>query len=119
MTWILVGAGIVLFGGGLATGLSLQRDQTAKVVERQTELIGEIQTGQRALIEAAGKPVVIDAEVRASLAKVPPACIEKLGGDPRSAECLLMACWQYGQSAAQRPDCNKVESLVMERHEID
>ena len=48
MTWLLVGAGLVLFGGGMVTGLSLQRDQTARVVERQTELIGELQDGQRA-----------------------------------------------------------------------
>ena len=43
MTWLLVGAGLVLFGGGMVTGLSLHRDQSARVVERQTELIGELQ----------------------------------------------------------------------------
>ena len=85
-----------------------------EVIEAQTELIGEIQDGQRALVEAAGWPVVIDAEVRASLAEVPPACISKLGGDPMSAQCALMACWAFGQSAAQRPDCDAVEALVVE-----
>jgi len=71
MTWLLVGGGLVLFGGGMVTGLSLQRDQTARVVERQTELIGELQDGQRALVEAAARPVVLDAELRASLASTP------------------------------------------------
>jgi len=36
-----------------------------------------------------------------------------LGGDPLSPQCMLQACWQYGQSAAQRPDCDAVEALVV------
>jgi hypothetical protein len=111
---VLITAGVLLFVGGGAAGFALGRDRTGEVIEAQTELIGEIQDGQRALVEAAGRPVVIDAEVRASLAEVPPACISKLGGDPMSAQCALMACWAFGQSAAQRPDCDAVEALVVE-----
>ena len=115
----LIVGGVLVFGGGLATGVALNRKSTEKVIAEQTLLIGAIQEGQRELIAAAGKPVVIDAEVRASLASVPPACISELGGDPRSAECLLVQCWSYGQSSAQRPSCEAVQKLVMERHEID
>jgi hypothetical protein len=113
ITAIIVG-GVLLFGGGVGLGVALNRDRTADAIEAQTAMIGEIQDGQRALVEAAGRPVVIDAEVRASLAEVPPACVEALGGSPLSAQCLLMACWQYGQSAAQRPDCDSAEQLAVE-----
>jgi|DEB0MinimDraft_12_1074336.scaffolds.fasta_scaffold171982_1 hypothetical protein len=109
----LIVGGVLLFGGGIATGVALNRDKTHKILEEQTQLIGTIQDGQRTLVEAAGKPVVIDAEVRATLAEVPPACIASLGGDPLSPQCMLQACWQYGQSAAQRPDCDAVEALVI------
>ena len=115
----LIVGGVLLFGGGMATGVAFNRRSTEKVIAEQTLLIGAIQDGQRQLIEAAGKPVVIDAEVRASLASVPPACISKMGGDPRSAECLLIQCWSYGQSSAQRPSCEAVQKLVMEHHELD
>jgi hypothetical protein len=77
----LIVGGVLLFGGGLATGVALNRDKTHKILEEQTQLIGTIQDGQRELVEAAGRPVVIDAEVRASLASVPPACLLDLGGD--------------------------------------
>ena len=109
----LIVGGVLLFGGGIATGVALNRDKTHKILEEQTQLIGTIQDGQRTLVEGAGKPVVIDAEVRATLAEVPPACIASLGGDPLSPQCMLQACWQYGQSAAQRPDCDAVEALVI------
>ena len=107
----LIVGGVLLFGGGLATGVALNRDKTHKILEEQTQLIGTIQDGQRELVEAAGRPVVIDAEVRASLASVPPACLLDLGGDPHSAACLLVQCWAFGQSSAQRPDCDAVEAL--------
>ena len=69
----LVGGSVLLFGGGIATGIGLKSDQTAKVVEQQTALIGELQDGQRQLVEAASKPIVLDAELRASLASTPEA----------------------------------------------
>ena len=65
----LIVGGVLLFGGGLATGVALNRKSTEKVIAEQTLMIGAIQDGQRELIEAAGKPVVIDAEVRATLAQ--------------------------------------------------
>tara|TARA_Y100001972_G_C7655299_1_gene329926 strand:+ start:1255 stop:1614 length:360 start_codon:yes stop_codon:yes gene_type:complete len=115
----LVLGGALLFGGGLVTGVALNRKSTEKVIAEQTQLIGAIQDGQQELIEAAGKPVVIDAEVRAQLSDVPPACIEDLGGNPRSAECLLLSCYAFGQSSANRPECSPLLKLVMERHELD
>lgn len=109
----LIVGGVLLFGGGIATGVSLNKQKTHKILEEQTQLIGTIQDGQRALVEAAGKPVVIDAEVRASLARVPPACVETLGGDPLSPICSLQYCWSMGVQSGQRPDCDAVEALVV------
>ena len=110
----LIVGGVLLFGGGLATGVALNRDKTHKILEEQTQLIGTIQDGQRELVEAAGKPVVIDAEVRASLARVPPACVEALGGDALSPICSLQYCWSMGVQSGQRPDCDAVEALVVQ-----
>jgi hypothetical protein len=115
----LIVGGVLLFGGGMATGVAFNRKSTEKVIAEQTLLIGAIQDGQRQLIEAAGKPVVIDAEVRAQLADIPPACLTDLGGQPRSAECLLLSCYAFGQSSANRPECSQLLKLVMERHELD
>ena len=114
MTWLLVGAGLVLFGGGMVTGLSLQRDQTARVVERQTELIGELQDGQRALVEAAARPVVLDAELRASLASTPVQCVAELGGDPMSIQCAWATCGAFGQSDAGRLECSQLTRRLVE-----
>ena len=109
---IIVG-GVLLFAGGAATGVAFSRDRSDKLLEEQTLLIAELQDGQRALIEAAGRPVVIDAEVRASLASVPPACVKALGGDPMTAACSMQLCWSYGQSSAQRPSCDEVAEAAL------
>jgi len=113
MTWAIVG-GVLLFGGGLATGLSLGRGQTAKVVEHQTELIGELQDGQRALVEAAARPVVLDAELRASLASTPVQCVAELGGDPMSIQCAWATCGAFGQSDAGRLECSQLTRRLVE-----
>ena len=109
---LVVGGVLVFLAGGVA-GFTLSRDRTQDVLAEQTLLIAELQEGQRAMIEAAGKPVVIDAEVRAALASVPPACVKGLGGDPMTAQCLLQTCWAFGQSSAQRPDCDAAEAAAV------
>ena len=72
----LIVGGVLLFGGGIATGVSLNKQKTHKIIEEQTQMIGAIQDGQRDLLEAASKPVVLDAELKANLAQVPVQCIE-------------------------------------------
>ena len=119
MTWLLVGGGVLLFGGGLATGLSLGRDRTADVVERQTELIGELQDGQRALVEAAARPVVLDAELRASLASTPVQCVAELGGDPMSIQCAWATCGAFSQSDAGRLECSQLTRRLVEAFDAE
>lgn len=113
MTWLIIG-GVLLFGGGIATGIGLKSDQTAKVVEQQTELIGELQDGQRRLVEAASKPIVLDAELRASLASTPVQCVTELGGDPMSIQCAWASCGAFSQSDAGRLECSQLTRRLVE-----
>ena len=110
----LIIAGVALFGGGVGVGVAVSRDRSARAIEAQADLLREVQAGQAEIAATVGAPVAIDAEVRAALAAIPPACVESLGGDPLSPQCMLLACWSYGQSAAQRPDCDAVEALAVE-----
>ena len=61
--------------------------------------------------EAAGRPVVIDAEIRETLAETPPQC--RSGQDPTGLACAWATCLQYGQSSAQRPECRAVEAAYL------
>ena len=113
MTGVLLLGGVLVFLAGGVAGFAVSRDRVDDVIAEQTLLIAELQDGQRAMVEAAGKPVVIDAEVRAALSSVPPACVKSLGGDPMTAQCLLQTCWAFGQSSAQRPDCDAAEAAAV------
>jgi hypothetical protein len=113
VTWLIIG-GVLLFGGGIATGIGLKSDQTAKVVEQQTALIGELQDGQRQLVEAASKPIVLDAELRASLASTPVQCVAELGGDPMSIQCAWATCGAFSQSDAGRLECSQLTRKLVE-----
>jgi len=114
---ILIVSGVALLLSGGAVGWSLRGEKSSKILEAQTELIGAVQAQQKELLEAAQKPIVIDAEVKAALADLPPACIVSAGGDPLSPQCALQSCWRYGQSAAQRPNCDGVEAAALAAYE--
>lgn len=114
---ILIVSGVALLLSGGAVGWSLRGEKSSKILEAQTELIGTVQAQQKELLEAAQKPIVIDAEVKAALADLPPACIVSAGGDPLSPQCALQSCWRYGQSAAQRPNCDGVEAAALAAYE--
>lgn len=106
-------ASVALFlSGGIAGYMTA--DRQGDVAEAHTEQLRELQAGQATMVTELSKPVVLDAELRSELGKTPPACIVSLGGDPLSAQCLLQMCWQYGQSSAQRPDCDGAEGLVVD-----
>ena len=66
------------------------------------------------MLEAVNKPVVIDAELRATLAEIPVQCLKDYGGDPNSVQCQWATCLQYGQSSAQRPECSDIRDLLVE-----
>lgn len=106
---------LLAFAGGAGVGLSIRpKDNSHKTLEAQAESLDAILDGQTEILTAAQQPVVLDAELKATLARVPPTCIREMGGDPLSAECLLTLCWAHGTSSAQRPSCSAVEELVVQ-----
>ena len=104
---------VVLFLAGGITGYTVA-DRQSDVAEQHTQQLRQLLLGQTSIAAEVSKPVVLDAELRSELGKTPPACVTALGGDPLSPQCLLQTCWQYGQSSAQRPDCDGAEALVVE-----
>jgi hypothetical protein len=116
---------LAALGVGFGAGWGLKPDKAAKVLQEQAVAIEKINTSQAALLEAmsegqakileqASRPVVIDAELRATLAEVPIQCLREAGGDPQSVACQWATCLQFGQSSAQRPECRKIEDLMVQ-----
>jgi len=99
--------GIGFFAGWSAKPDSVE--QVTGLVEAQSTQIDILGDQMADVAAAAGRPVVIDAEIRDKLSDTPPACIE----DPLSLGCHVQACWQYGQSAAQRPQCQPFEAELV------
>jgi hypothetical protein len=70
------------FGAGVgASGVAGQRAAT-KAIESNSAQLETVLDGQTALLELGARPVVIDAELRSTLAEVPVQCREDAGGDP-------------------------------------
>ena len=102
---------VVSVGAGFGAGWGLKPDDTAKALEAQAQSIDAILDGQTEILTEASKPIVIDAEIRDKLADTPPACIK----DPLGLACSLQACWQFGQSSANRPECSKILEAYVEK----
>ena len=115
MTVTLVTAAILAaLGVGFGAGWGLKPDASVEALEAQTEAIRALQDGQSKMLESASKPVVIDAELRSTLANVPVQCRKDAGGSPSTVECQWATCLQLGQSSAQRPECRAVETLMVD-----
>lgn len=115
MTVTLVTAAILAaLGVGFGAGWGLKPDAGVKALEAQTEAIRALQEGQSKMLAEAGKPIVIDAELRSTLANVPVQCRRDAGGSPSTVECQWATCLQFGQSSAQRPECRAVETLMVD-----
>ena len=104
---------VASLGVGFGAGWGLKPDASVKALAAQTEAIEALQAGQTVMLEQASKPIVIDAELKATLAEVPVQCRKDMGGDPNTAMCMWATCLQFGQSSAQRPECRQVEELMV------
>jgi len=111
ITGIIVGLAVLAslgagFGAGRATapGDAEELAEVRGLVEAQGAAIERV-------AEAASRPVVIDAEIRETLAETPPQC--RSGQDPAGLACAWATCLQYGQSSAQRPECRAVEAAYL------
>ena len=108
---------LVAFIGGGATGFGItmsSQNKAHKVLEAQAQSLDAVLDGQTEILTAAQKPVVLDAELKATLAETPPTCIREMGGDPMSPQCMLTLCWAHGTSSAQRPECSDISDLMVE-----
>jgi hypothetical protein len=105
---------VASLGVGFGAGWGLKPDASVKALEAQTKAIEGLQAGQAQILAEASKPVVLDAELKATLAEVPVQCRKDLGGDPMSVACQWATCLQFGQSSAQRPECRAVETLMID-----
>jgi hypothetical protein len=92
----------------------LKPDASVKALQAQTAAIEALQEGQTAILAEASKPIVLDAELKATLAEVPVQCRTDLGGDVSSVQCQWATCLQFGQSSAQRPECRQIEQLMVD-----
>ena len=111
LTVIGICAGIA---AGFGAGWGLKPNDAEKALQAQAQSIDAILDGQTEILTAATKPVVIDAEIKATLAEIPVQCRKDMGGDPMSVQCQWASCLQYGQSAAQRPECSAVRDLLVD-----
>jgi hypothetical protein len=117
LIWTLLALGLIAggttggyFAGRKAGGENTSAAQAAQAAQAAAdaatgtaEALAANTAALTELTAAAGRPVVLDAETRASLAAdVPAGCL-----DPAASvtpACLVAQCWRFGQSAAQRPE---------------
>ena len=100
---------VLLAGGGFLAGRATAPDGGAEALAAQSQSLDTLLDGQTEILTAASRPVVIDAEIRDKLADTPPAGI----AEPLGLACSLQACWQYGQSAANRPECGLIRDAYI------
>lgn len=106
---------VLLAGGGFLAGRSKGRSEVAEVaraLEAQNEQMQTVASALTDVQSIASRPVVLDAEIRDSLAKVPAQCRGERG-DPLSLACAWATCLQFGQSSSQRPECRSVEAAYI------
>lgn len=106
--------GLFLAGLGFMAGrLSAPNEveQMSELIETQTSQLDAIAAAQLQTLEAANRPVVIDAEIRDKLADVPPQC--RTGQNPASLSCAWASCLRYSTTDGQRPECRAVEAAYL------
>jgi hypothetical protein len=104
---------VAALAAGFGAGWGLKPDASVEALKAQAGAIEALQEGQAEILAEVNQPLVIDAEMKAALAKTPVQCRKDAGGDPRSVECQWATCLQFGQSPAQRPECRAVEELML------
>jgi len=105
---------VAALAAGFGAGWGLKPDDASKALQAQAGAIEALQEGQAEILAEVNQPIVIDAELKATLAEVPVQCRKDMGGDPTSVQCQWATCLQFGQSSAQRPECRAVEQLMVD-----
>ena len=111
---IIFGVSIIIAtAAGFGAGWGLKPSQTEEALQAQALALEALTEGQEAILAASLEPVVLDAEIKATLAGTPVQCRTDMGGDPLSIHCQWATCLQFGQSSAQRPECSAVRDLLI------
>ena len=109
---LLAIAVIVSAGAGFGAGWGLKpHADTEEILHAHSQSLDAVLDGQTEMLTEITRPVVIDAGIRDKLSDIPPAC--GASGDPMSVACMVQACWAYGQSAAQRPECSDLQDELV------
>ena len=107
---------VVLAGGGFLAGRATAPDDVEQVtglVEAQTTQIDILGDRMAEIQSVASRPVVIDAEIRDTLAQVPPQCRGDVKVD--GLACAWATCVQHGASSANRPECSPIRDAYLAR----
>ena len=104
-------------GFGFGAGWGLKPDAGAKAIEAQTEAIKELNSGNEALVDKVQEVAVEEAkretEIASELTDMPPPCIQEVGGDPMSLQCMWALCIRTGETDKQRCEPSKLTDKLL------
>ena len=104
-------------GVGFGAGWGLKPDAGVKALEAQTEAIKEMNSGNQALVDKVQEVAVEDAKRSSAIADkltdMPPPCIDEVGGDPMSLQCMWALCIRTGETDRQRCEPAKLTDKLL------
>ena len=104
-------------GFGFGAGWGLKPDAGAKAIDAQTEAIKELNSGNEALVDKVQEVAVEEAkretEIASKLTDMPPPCIQEVGGDPMSLQCMWSLCIRTGETDKQRCEPSKLTDKLL------
>ena len=104
-------------GVGFGAGWGLKPDAGVKALEAQTEAIKEMNSGNQALVDKVQEVAAEDAKRSSAIADkltdMPPPCIDEVGGDPMSLQCMWALCIRTGETDRQRCEPAKLTDKLL------
>ena len=108
---------VASLGVGFGAGWGLKPDAGAKAIEAQTEAIEALNDGNEALVEKVQQVSVEEAKRETAIANkltdLPPPCIQEVGGDPMSLQCMWALCIRTGETDKQRCEPSKLTDQLL------
>ena len=108
---------LAALGVGFGAGWGLKPDAGAKAIEAQTEAIEALNDGNEALVEKVQQVSVEEAKRETAIANkltdLPPPCIQEVGGDPMSLQCMWALCIRTGETDKQRCEPSKLTDQLL------
>ena len=102
---------------GFGAGWGLKPDAGVKAIEAQTEAIKELNSGNQQLVEKVQQVSVEEAKRETAIANklkdLPPPCIEEVGGEPKSLQCMWALCIRTGETDKQRCEPSKLTDKLL------